>query len=186
MQLRPAVVGDLDALDEIDGTIDSTRYLHVDRGGEGTVWSAKIDERPLRQKLIAPNPLSDETRFLAKQIITGNDDGTALVMELDGQPVALLLTQPDPVREVIRLLDVRVDFDRRREGFATAMLFDLIGKTREAGIRAVVAECKTNNFPAIELLGKVGFELTGLDTHRSSNHDLVKEAVTLFWYCETD
>ena len=40
----------------------------------------------------------------------------------------------------------------------------------------------SNNVPAARFLAKAGFDLTGLDTHWGSNHDLVKEAVTLFWY----
>ncbi len=36
------------------------------------------------------------------------------------------------------------------------------------------------------MLAKSGFELAGVDDHRNSNHDLVKEAVTLFWYAPLD
>ena len=57
---------------------------------------------------------------------------------------------------------------------------------RERGLRAVAARTLTNNLPANQFLSKAGFELTGVDTHFHSNHDLVKEAVTLFWHAALD
>jgi ribosomal protein S18 acetylase RimI-like enzyme len=81
---------------------------------------------------------------------------------------------------------LRVDFDHRREGLATAMMFYVIQTAREAQLRAVAAESAANNDPANQLLAKLGFQLTGLDSHRNSNHDLVKEAVTLLWYATLD
>jgi hypothetical protein len=65
-------------------------------------------------------------------------------------------------------------------------LFELITTARTQELRAVKAETPTNNVPAIQLFRKVEFELAGLDTHRYSNHDLVKESVTLFWYAALD
>jgi len=45
----------------------------------------------------------------------------------------------------------------------------------------VTATTLTNNVPAARFLSKGGFDLTGLNTHLYSNHDLVTEAVALFW-----
>ena len=50
----------------------------------------------------------------------------------------------------------------------------------------VAAQTLSNNLPAGGLLTKCGFQLSGVDTRRRSNHDLVKEAVTLFWYAALD
>jgi hypothetical protein len=50
----------------------------------------------------------------------------------------------------------------------------------------VAAETTTDNWPAAMLLTKCGFDLAGLDERRRTNHDLVKEAVTLFWYAALD
>jgi hypothetical protein len=53
-------------------------------------------------------------------------------------------------------------------------------------MRAVRATSLTNNVPAAHFLAKAGFDLAGVDTHYRSNHDLVKETVTLFWYAAFD
>jgi hypothetical protein len=69
---------------------------------------------------------------------------------------------------------------------ASALLFQIIQQARESGVRAIRAETKTNNHPINALLGKLGFDLSGVDTRHDSNHDLVKESVTLFWYLSFD
>jgi hypothetical protein len=89
MQIRAAVPNDLAGLDEIDGTVVTSEYLHLDRAGEGIDLSWKIAERPLREKRTLPNRLGDERQFLEKQIVTGADEGIVLVAEHEDVPVAL-------------------------------------------------------------------------------------------------
>ena len=50
----------------------------------------------------------------------------------------------------------------------------------------MAAATLTDNYPAAQFFVKCGFELAGLDCRRWTNHDLVKEAVTLFWYASLD
>ena len=103
-----------------------------------------------------------------------------------GNPQPLLLAQPRAARGAMKLLDLRVDFEHRRQGLASGLVYQLIQQAREMGLRAVAAESRANNFPASQLLLKLGFELAGVDTQRYSNHDLVKETITLFWYAALD
>ena len=186
MEIRTAQNSDLARIAEIDGTVDSARYLHLDRAGEGMEVSFKLEERPLRERLIDRNALDDDRRFALKQVIAGIEDGMALAAEHDGDLIALAVAQYQPAAGTLELLDVRVDYDYRRQGIGTAMVFQLIAAARERGVRAVAAKAKANNLPANQFLAKAGFELTGLDTHLTSNHDLVKETVTLFWYAALD
>lgn len=192
MQIRPMTPADLDALDEIDATIDSTHYLHIGRvqpEGEGeapAVVTFSVEDRPLREPLRLPNRLSDDIKFVARQIATGADEGVAIVADHDQHLVAMLLAQPDPAHGTLNLVDLRVDYDYRRQGLGLAMLYQLVTAAREREVRAVRAEAPANNYPAVQILRKTSFELAGLDTHRHSNHDLVKEHVTLFWYAALD
>ena len=82
----------------------------------------------------------------------------------------------------LELIDLRVDYEYRRQGLGSAMLYQILTYGREHTLRAVTAATLTNNLPAARFLSKAGFDLGGIDTHFFSNHDLVKEAVTLFWY----
>jgi L-amino acid N-acyltransferase YncA len=186
MQIRPAVHNDLDALNEIDGTIDSSEYLHVERSGEGMGISFKLEPRPLRERLIGANRLSDDVSFAYRQIVDGHDEGLCLVAEHEGLIVGAMVAIHRPDRGLLEVVDVRIDFDLRREGLATAMLFQATQTARERECRALLAQAAANNAPANQLLLKCGFELSGLDTRRGSNHDLAREITTLIWYTPLD
>jgi len=177
---------DLDRLDEIDGTVESTRYLHVERAGEAMEMTWRLEDRALREKLIDPNRMDDERRFAAKQLATGAEEGIALVADHENEVVAAATAVLTPEAGTLRVVDLRVDYDLRRQGIGTAMLFQIVSDARERGLRAVAAETVTNNDPANRLLVKCAFDIGGVDTRRRSNHDLVKETVTLFWYAALD
>jgi GNAT superfamily N-acetyltransferase len=182
MELRPAVPADLPGVIELDATVESLRYLHVDRSGDGLNVQWKIEDRPLRDRLIGPWPMDDDRQFMFRQLTGGVDDGVAVVAAHDGEVAGLILAVPRPEARVLEVIDLRVDFDRRREGLGMAMLFQAIQTAREAEHRAVLVQTPANNYPVALLLEKLQFQLAGLDTHRMSNHDLVKETVTLAWY----
>jgi ribosomal protein S18 acetylase RimI-like enzyme len=186
MEIRPIRPADLDRLIDIDGTIESDQYLHVEHTGEGpeSVW--KIDQRPMREKRIDRNHPTDETTFLMKQIVTGIEDGLALLAEHEQINVATLVARHEPQFGTMRVVDLRVDFEHRREGLGSAMIYQLITEAKSRELRAASAEARTDNFPAAQFLAKCGFDLAGLDVRRYTNHDLVKEAATLFWYASLD
>ncbi|MFT3788312.1 MAG: GNAT family N-acetyltransferase [Tepidisphaeraceae bacterium] len=182
MNLRPLTLDDLDRLLDIDAVIDATHYIHVDRQGEGLEQGFKVEQRVSRDKSPRPSEVDDDLNFALKQLATGAEDGIAMVAEHEGQLVALVAGMPDVARGTVELIDLRVDFDRRREGLGSALLYQIINYARDREARAIRAEVRSNNLPINALLAKTGFELAGLDTHRTSNHDLVKEQATLIWY----
>ena len=186
MEIRPVHPDDLDDLFDIDGTVESSEYLHLERTGEGLAVGWKLEPRALREQRIAPNRMSDDQKFTLRQVVTGTDDGLAVLAEHEGRKVALLLAQPQPQYGTLRVVDLRVDYDFRREGLASALLFQAINDARDNGLRAVTAETLTDNLPAARLLSKCGFDLAGVDAQRHSNHDLVKEAASLLWYVALD
>ena len=186
MTIRPLVRADLDQVAEIDATIEAIATLHVERFGEGLDSSWRLALRPLADKFIQSNPLDEETAFTLKQIATGIDEGLALVIEHDGQIIALLLAQPRPANRTLHLLDVRVDYDFRMQGLGSALLYQAIQSARDAGFRAVSAFTLSSNHPAAQFLLKAGFEPAGLDTHRTDNQDLAQQSVTLLWYAPLD
>lgn len=182
MEIRTLAVPDLDQIRDIDSTVEASRYLHVEQGGSGAGRSWRVEERPMREKRVDPNRISEDALFAARQVASGAEDGVGIVTEYDGQLIGMLLALPDPARDVLRLVDVRVDFDFRRQGVGTALAYRALQVAREAGVRAVAAETTSDNFAAAGFLGKLGFELHGVDTLRNTNHDLVRERATLLWY----
>ena len=100
--------------------------------------------------------------------------------------VALLVAHQQHQFRTMNVADLRVDSDYRRQGLAMALLYQAIAEARSRELRAVHVECRTDNIPASKLLAKLAFELSGIDTQRQTNHDLVKESATLFWYAALD
>ncbi len=186
MEIRPIRPADLDRLIDIDGTIESSSYLHVEKAGEGLAMSWKLEERPLREKRVERNRPTDEMIFMMKQIATGVEEGLALLAEHEQVNVATLVAKLEPEYGTLAVLDVRVDFEHRRQGLASAMVYQVVTDARSRELRAVSALTRTDNFPAAQFFAKCGFDLAGLDTRRHTNHDLVKEAATLFWYASLD
>jgi ribosomal protein S18 acetylase RimI-like enzyme len=186
MEIRAIRLPDIDRLIDIDATIESSNYLHVDQAGEGLDISFKLSERPLREPRNDRNLATDELNFSMKQVVSGIEDGVALLAEHDGVNVATMLAIVDPTYNVMRLIDVRVDFEHRRQGLASGMMYQLIAESRNRELRAIAAETRTDNQPAAQLMLKSAFEIAGLDTRRHTNHDLVKETATLLWYALLD
>ena len=186
MLIRHPLIADWPMIEVIDGTIESARYLHVDRAGNGLTIGWRLEERPLRSPLMQRNALSDDLSFTARSVINGVNEGLALCAEHDGQIVAFILAVPESAGGILKVLDLRVDEDYRRQGLGTALLFQAIAEARKLELRAVKMETLANNMPAALLLRKCSFDLCGIDTHRQSNHDLVKDTVTLVWYAALD
>jgi N-acetylglutamate synthase-like GNAT family acetyltransferase len=182
MLIRPMKPADLDLLDEIDATVQSETYLHVDRSAEALSASFRIESRPLPERKSQSNPLGDDLRFQFKQVATGIDDGFCIVAEHGDLPIAAALAIENG--DVTELIDLRIDFDRRREGLGSGLMFQVINFARERESRAVRAFVQTANGPFNQMLAKLGFEIAGIDTQRHSNHDLVKEQTTLIWYLQ--
>ncbi|MGD1275790.1 MAG: GNAT family N-acetyltransferase [Tepidisphaeraceae bacterium] len=173
---------DLADVADIDATVESDHYLHINREGEGIAVRWIIEPRPLRQARVHRPRMNDDVVFTIRQIINQIEQGIAVVAEHDQQIMAFAAARPDLEAETMRLMDLRVDFDSRREGLGSALLFYIVQEARKLGLRAVTAHVASDNFPAVQLLAKLNFELAGLDTHFKSNHDLVKDSVSLFWY----
>lgn len=186
MELRAGAPRDIDRLDEIDGTIHSQAYLHVEPRRDGLAFGFAGDPRPLRQRRVDPNRLDDDTRFVYRQVVEQVDEGLVLVVEHGDVLIASIAAAPRPALGICELVDLRVDFDHRREGMGTALLLAAVNQARIDERRAFAVTSRTDNEPANRMLLKLGFELSGLDLRRRTNHDLVRESVALLWYLALD
>src|SRR4051794_32869110 len=104
MEIRPMTIEDFRSLADIDGTIESMQYLHLDRTGKGLAIKVSVEARPTREKQIISFPVDEDLNITWKQIASGADEGVALVAVHEETIVAAALAQPDPVRGTMRLL----------------------------------------------------------------------------------
>jgi ribosomal protein S18 acetylase RimI-like enzyme len=167
MELRAANISDINAIEEIDGTIETSQQLCIDDAGEWPRFSWNMEMRALPRRLILPNRLDDESRFMFRQIVSGADEGVALVADYGGNLMAMASGRFDPAQKLLRLIDVRVDYEYRRQGLASALLFQIAGLARQRELRGVHLACKTDNEAAIALMRKLGFDLRGVERRGS-------------------
>ena len=185
MLIRPLKPADLDDVVEIDATIESEHYLHLTRQqadeDDPFTLSWSLEPRELRRPLAESNLPDDSLRLRYRQVAEGVVDGLALCVEVGNEPVSSLLAETDHDTNALRLIDLRTDSDHRREGFASALLYQAITHARDAEHRALLTSTRANQHPAAVLLAKTGFALTGLDETATSNHDVVAERATVMW-----
>ncbi len=90
---------------------------------------------------------------------TGNPFSTLWVLEEDGQISGYICFWI--VRDQIHLLNIAVHPTKRRKGFATHMLKNMIHKGIELAVKEVWLEVRPSNAPAIRLYEKLGFHVKG-------------------------
>jgi RimJ/RimL family protein N-acetyltransferase len=186
MQLRPMTLADIAFIPDIDATADLVEYLHVESVQEGLGARFVIEPRRLREKRSVSPAMTDDQLFDIKQVVSGTEEGLAIVAEHEQQLVGLLVAKRIEAEQLVELLTLRVDYDMRRQGIATAGLFQVMNYAKNIEARAIRAHITTDNTPGCALLAKLGFTLSGLDTRRTTNHDLVKEQATLIWHLPLD
>lgn len=177
---------DLQLLPEIDGTMESAHYTHLNRIIEENAITWRLERRALRERLLEGNRIGNDLQFSYKQVISGVEEGVALCIGLADSVAASLLAQPRPELRTLHLVDLRIDYDFRRQGMGMSLVCAAIAHAREQDCRAITTETTSQNDPMMQLLRKLGFEPAGLDTFRFTNHDLVKEQATLLWCLPLD
>ena len=184
---QPMTPADLEELIDLDATIEAAEAVHLDAGEPGETEplarSWRLDVRPLDEPRVEPNRLeaqgdSSELHFLYKQVAGGTMDGTAWILRVGGAPLATLLAMPRDGEQSLELMDVRVDYDERRQGFGSALICALLAKAREdEAVRGVTASVAGDNVPAQRLLSSLDFNLIGIESG--------SRGVSLRWRLET-
>ena len=133
MQIRAGQPEDLERLIDLDGTIESAEYLHVERAGEGLAMEWRLEERPLREKRVDSNAVDEDRRFAIRQVLGGVRRGSCWSAEHDDQLVALAVARLDA-----GAADARRDRPAGRlrlppAGAGIAMIYQIINDAREHG-----------------------------------------------------
>jgi len=107
-----------------------------------------------------------------------------LVVEDNGRLIALLDAEIESWRRVLRVWNLLVDEEHRRQGIGTGLMH----RAEEFGIehhcRAISVEAQATNWPALGFYTKMGFGICGVDDHYYTNRDLERKEVALFLYRE--
>lgn len=106
-------------------------------------------------------------------------------MERDGRIDGLLTWCAQEWNNTMWLVDIRVRQEAQRVGLGTALIDHLQQITRRRGARGILVETQINNFPAVSLYRRCGFQIAGFNDHLYANRDLAEQNVALFLFWES-
>jgi ribosomal protein S18 acetylase RimI-like enzyme len=107
-----------------------------------------------------------------------------VVAEDQGRLIALLDAEVESWRKVLKVWNLLVDEEYRRQGIGTKLMHSAEVFAQEKHCRAISVETQATNWPALSFYLKLGFEVCGVDEHFYTNRDLERKEVALFLYRE--
>jgi ribosomal protein S18 acetylase RimI-like enzyme len=196
VRIRPMTAADLARLPEIDANFESPVYLDVAKEVQGLNATWRLIERPFGAPFVCTDYVFDaqERREIGRRLKTGA--GLWLVAETASPPqagekpagrgglVGMVDVEREAWREAACVWNVAVDRAYRGQGLGRRLLEHVIAWGRRQGLRAIILETQTNNWPACRFYLRFGFELTGIDDHYYTNQDVDNKEVALFWTYE--
>ena len=186
VHIRPMTVADVRRLSEIDANFESPIYLDVVKEIEGLNVTWRLIERPLNPPFVCTDFEFDdkEQRDIDRRRQTG--DGLWLVAEAahGGRLIGMVDVQRETWRKAGWVWNIAVDRSYRGQGLGRTLMGRIIRWGRRKGLRAIILETQSNNWPACRFYQQLGFQMTGLDDHYYTNHDLADREVAIFWTYE--
>ncbi len=173
MRPAPLVEEHIARLPEIRADYVSDRCARVSRGGEApeVTFTLRVEHLsgPFRSQGLSIVRRRDQEEVRGRM----GPGSLQLVVEDQGRLIALLDAEVESWRRVLRIWNLLVDEEYRRQ---------VIGTERRC--RAISVETQATNWPALSFYLKLGFEVCGVDDHYYTNRDLERKEVALFMYRE--
>jgi ribosomal protein S18 acetylase RimI-like enzyme len=184
MRSTPLVEEHIDRLPEIRAEYVSDKCARVSRGGESPEvnFALRVEHlpTPFRSQGLSIVRRRDQEEVRGRM----GEGSLQLVVEEDGRLIALLDSEVESWRRVLRVWNLLVDQEYRRRGIGT----ELMQRAEQFGVdrrcRAISVETQATNWPALAFYIKMGFEVCGVDDHYYTNRDLERKEVALFLYRE--
>jgi len=100
------------------------------------------------------------------------------IME-DGKLIAAIETEAEGWNNRLRITELWVDSNHRRQGIAKALMDRAVQRARDEKRRAVVLETQSRNEGAIDFYLNYGFSLIGFDACAYQNDDMHRKEVRM-------
>lgn len=173
IEIRPAVLTDLNALLSLDHSYQTAYVWQMDRfteKGQINIYFREVRlPRPVR--IDYPNP----PEKIAAEF--GAAQGWLLAI-MEGAPVGYIQMKENRNTSTAWVTNMMVREDLRHKGIGTAMILSGQNWASQRNLRRMVIEMQSKNFPAIQLANKLGYEFSGYNDHYYENRD-----IALFFAC---
>ena len=168
IEIRPVIETDIPALAALDHNYSSNYVWQMElETGNGEI-NVKFREVQLPRSVHVEYP-----HAINELVQDWKSRSGLLVALLDGKPVGYVSLMENIVPLAIRVTDLVVAPNLRRQGIGTALMLAAQEWTaaRPDG-RRLMLEIQPKNHPALCLAQKMGFDFSGYSDHHFANHDL--------------
>jgi GNAT superfamily N-acetyltransferase len=167
MIVRPATLADLNAclLLDHDSTTDHVWQMKVQEGESQVSVAFQAVRLPRRMQVTYPRNLD--------QLVEDWQRGEGfLVAEADGAVRGYVDLIAQPWERLCRVPHMAVDRGYRQRGIGTALMHHARQWARGQGLRALLVEANTKNYPALCFYRKLRFQFCGFNDQYYSNQDI--------------
>lgn len=116
--------------------------------------------------------LQNYERVLSNNYSFGAYDGNLLV--------GLLIAEPHEWNRSVWVWEFHIEEKWRGMGIGKQLMDCVAAKAQTAGLRTIVCETQSTNATAIQIYGKLGFRMEGIDISYYSNHDYPDGEIAVF------
>jgi streptothricin acetyltransferase len=186
MHIRPMTTEDVARLSEIDANFESSIYLDVVKELDGLKATWRLIERAFNMPFVSTDYDFDEHERQRINQRLKSGDGLWLVAEhvRTGRLAGMVDVKREAWREAGFVWNIAVDRSHRDQGLGWELMEKVVEWGRREGLRAIILETQTNNWSACRFYHRFVFELSGIDDHYYTNHDVADKEVALFWTYE--
>jgi len=107
------------------------------------------------------------------------EDIECYIVELQGEEGGIISFSHEKWHNVLRVNDIHIDQSFQHQGIGSKLMSIVKTRAAEIGVRAIVLETQTSNYPAIQFYKKHGFHLIGCDLISYSNQDIESKEVRI-------
>ncbi|MFX1536418.1 MAG: GNAT family N-acetyltransferase [Promethearchaeota archaeon] len=129
-------------------------------------WTKKPFKEPFLKK--GEGNLFEDYKEDAEYYVLLNDEE---------EEIGILVIGKNRINNTARVWDILVDQQYQRCGFGNKLMEYAEERARAWGCRAMIVECQSSNYNAIQFYQKNGFELIGFDLIWYSNKDVENHEV---------
>lgn len=101
------------------------------------------------------------------------------IAELNGEEVGVVSFSHEKWNNVLRINDIHTYQSAQNKGIGSEFMALLKERAAKIGVRAIVLETQTSNYPVIQFYKKHGFNLIGCNLFSYSNNDVEKKEVRI-------
>lgn len=166
--IRPALSSDFHALVAISPAFQTARVWQMDRNFEEGQFIFHFREIRLPRPVKVEYPRSSSQIFGEHWLENQHFLVASIGNEVVGYGRISLTISP----RTIWMLDLVVQEHHRQKGIGTALIVAAQEWGEQRGARRMTVEMQSKNYPGVQLMRKIGFELSGYNDQYYLNQDI--------------